>query len=228
MVKIFLDGADAILENRNNPEIAGFTTNPTLMKKAGITDYEAFAKKILFFVKEKPVAFEVLSDDFEEMYRQALIIGSWGKNVNVKIPITNTKGESSILLISELIKEGVNINVTAITMFSQIVLLMPMLSDAKHGYISVFAGRIADTGVDPMPVMKKIVYFLKECPNIEFIWASAREIFNVRQAESCECNIITLSSELYKKYPLFRISLNEMSLNTVKMFYNDGKSFCIR
>lgn len=227
MVKLFLDGADAILENADNPHIAGFTTNPTLMKKAGVVSYEAFARQVLTRITNKPVAFEVLSDDFDEMYKQALIINSWGKNVNVKIPITNTSGQSSIPLIKSLIKENVFVNVTAITKVGQVVELLPVLKNASFGYVSIFAGRIADTGVDPVPIMKKIKSFINDCPCIEIIWASAREILNVTQADQCEIDIITIGIDLYKKYHVLGKDLGEMSLDTVKMFYNDGKSFHI-
>jgi transaldolase len=227
MVNIFLDGADAILQNANNDEIDGYTTNPTLLLKAGVVSYEAFAREVLMKITEKPVAFEVLSDDFEEMYRQAKLISSWGPNVNVKIPITNTKGESSLDLIKMLIKEGVTVNVTAITMIKQIIPLLPALSIAKRAFVSIFAGRIADTGTDPEPIMCKALYLLRDIPNpnIRLIWASAREIYNVQQAWSIDCDIITLSSDLYKKLPLLNKKLEEMSLDTVKMFVNDGKAF---
>jgi transaldolase len=228
MVKLFLDGADALLENAFNPAISGFTTNPTLMKKAGVTDYESFALKVLLKVTQKPVALEVLSDDFDEMYEQALKISSWGENVNVKIPVMNTAGESSLPLIKKLVRKNININVTAITTIEQVKQLVPVLHWAKYGYISIFAGRIADTGVDPVPSMKKIVSLMKKCPNIEIIWASAREIYNVVQAEECKCHYITIGIDLYKKLPLLGVSLEEMSLRTVKMFNEDGQSFHIR
>jgi len=227
MVKIFLDGADAILENAYNPEISGYTTNPTLMKKAGVVSYEAFAKQVLIKITDKPVAFEVLSDNFEEMYDQALKIQSWGKNVNVKIPITNTHGDSCLPLIKKLVEEDICINITAITQISQIVPLLSVLRNAPAGYISVFAGRIADTGTDPVPIMKKVVYLMEDLPQIKLIWASAREIYNYEQANSCKCDIITLGIDLYKKLPLLKTSLQEMSLNTVKMFHDDGKMFRI-
>jgi transaldolase len=228
MVKIFLDGADAILQNADNPDISGFTTNPTLMKEAGVISYTTFAREVLMKITDKPVAFEVLSDDFEEMYRQALIISSWGANVNVKIPVTNTKGESSRNLLRRLIDKDININVTAITLINQVLELIPILEQSRRGYISVFAGRIADTGVDPMPIMKRISWEIgQSMPQIQLIWASAREILNVNQAESAGADIITLGMNIYKKFPLYSVSLQEMSLNTVKMFYEDGQSFCI-
>lgn len=225
MIKIFLDGADAILENADNPDIAGFTTNPTLMKKAGVVSYEAFAKQVLMRITDKPVAFEVLSDDFHEMYKQALIINSWGKNVNVKIPITNTDGTPTFEVIKDLIKKGVFVNVTAITTIEQIYSLIPALKNASYGYISVFAGRIADTGQDPIHTISAALYLLSDCPGIELIWASAREIYNVKQAENCNCDIITIGMDLYKKKALFGMDLTEMSLNTVKMFHDDGLFF---
>jgi len=228
MVKLFLDGADALLNNAFNPEISGFTTNPTLMKKAGVTNYESFALQVLLKVTQKPVALEVLSDDFDEMYEQALIISSWGSNVNVKIPITNTEGESSVPLIKRLVEKNININVTAITTIAQVSGLVPVLSKAKSGFISIFAGRIADTGIDPCDIMREAVFTMKRCPNIKIIWASAREILNVVQAEECKCHYITIGIDLYKKLPLLGMSLDEMSLNTVKMFNIDGQGFHIR
>jgi transaldolase len=222
---IFLDGADAIFENADNPLVSGFTTNPTLMKKAGVTDYETFAKEVLRVIKDKPVALEVLSDDFTEMKRQALKIASWGPNVNVKIPITNTKGESSLPLIAELISEGITINITAITTISQVVNIHPVLYKGK-GFVSVFAGRIADTGIDAMSYVSKMMYFLSDTP-MRVIWASAREVYNIKQAEFCGCYIITLSSDLLNKYSLFGKNLNDVSLDTVKMFFRDGQGFNI-
>lgn len=226
--KIFLDGCDAIFENAKNDLVAGFTSNPTLMKKAGVTEYETFAKEVLKVVKDKPVAFEVLSDDFKEMHRQALRIASWGENVNVKIPITNTKGESSLNLIIDLIKEGVTVNVTAITSLGQVIPLLPAMNKAKKGFISIFAGRIADCGTDPEPIMRKAVTLIEdECPHIELIWASAREIFNVIQADRSGCDIITIGSDLLKKYPLIGKPLKEMSLDTVKMFNRDAEGYSL-
>lgn len=228
MVKLFLDGADALLANAFNPEISGFTTNPTLMRKAGVTNYESFALKVLMKVTNKPVALEVLSDDFDEMYEEALILSSWGENVNVKIPITNTDGESSAPLIKRLVDKGININVTAITTVDQVRNLVPILSNAKKGFISIFAGRIADTGVDPVPMMNRIVAIMKACPHVEIIWASAREIYNVVQADNCNCDYITIGIDLYKKFPKIGMSLEDMSLDTVKMFNEDGQGFHIR
>lgn len=225
--KIFLDGADAILENANNPDIAGFTTNPTLMKKAGVVSYEAFARQVLQKITDKPVAFEVLSDDFAEMHKQAFEISSWGNNVNVKIPVTNTKGESSVTLIGALLRKDICVNITAITTIKQIFNLLPLFNKHSRGYVSIFAGRIADTGQDPTHTIRAAQYLLSDFPGIKLIWASAREIYNVRQADDCGCDIITIGMDLYKKLPLLGMDLNEMSLNTVKMFHDDGKSFKI-
>ncbi len=226
--KIFLDGADQIIQNANNDLISGYTTNPSLLRKAGVASYETFAKQVLAVIKDKPVAFEVLSDDFKEMHRQALKVASWGENVNVKIPITNTKGESSLNLIIDLIKEGVTVNVTAITLLGQVIPLLPAMNKAKSGFVSIFAGRVADCGTDPEPIMRKAVQLIEdECPHIELIWASAREIFNVIQADRSGCDIITIGSDLLKKYPLIGKPLKEMSLSTVKMFQCDGEGYTL-
>lgn len=228
MVKIFLDGCTAILENKDNPKIEGFTTNPSLMVKAGIKDYELFAKSVLWEIKEKPISFEVLSDEPTVMFIQAMKIASWGKNVAVKIPITTTNGDFNFQLIEALVREKVTVNVTAITMLSQVAFLLPVMKNAKDGYVSIFAGRICDCGTDAEPVMKKAVYLIKEsCPNVKLIWASAREIFNVVQADRCECDIITINSDLLKKLPLLGKDLKEMSLETVQMFHSDGKNFSL-
>ena len=205
--------------------VAGFTTNPTLLFKAGIKDYAGFAREALSLT-DKPFSFEVLSDDFSEMKRQALLISKWGNNVNVKIPITNSEGKSSIPLIAELINEGIKVNITAVTTIKQVVELFSISYDAKGCYLSVFAGRIADTGIDPVPIMEKVVYLIGETP-VKLIWASAREAFNVVQAERAKCDIITLSFDLFKKYLNFGKPLPEVSLDTVKMFINDGKNFTL-
>lgn len=225
-VKIFADGADiaGMLDMYHNPLISGFTTNPTLMKKAGIRDYRAFAKEILAVIKDKPVSFEVFSDEFTEMEQQAKEIASWGQNVTVKIPITNTKGESSFDLIAKLSKANVKVNVTAMMTLEQVKTVVPALLPGPGAYVSVFAGRIADSGRDPVPIMAEIVAFLKPYPKIELIWASPREVLNIVQADSIGCHIITVTNDLIKKLPLVGKDLNEFSLDTVKMFHDDAKS----
>ena len=225
-VKLFADGAEkaGMVEMYNNPLISGFTTNPTLMKKAGITDYKTFAKDILTVIKDKPISFEVFSDDFAEMEKQALKIASWGKNVFVKIPVTNTKGNSSVDIIEKLSRAGVKINVTAMMTVEQVKIVLPYLAKGPGGYVSVFAGRIADAGVDPMPIMAEVVELLKDCKDIELIWASPRELYNVVQANEIGCHIITATNDILKKLPSLGKNLTEFSLDTVKMFYNDAKS----
>lgn len=225
MIKIFLDGADAILENKDNPIIKGFTTNPSLLKKAGVTDYKAFALKILSEIKVKPISFEVLTDSFSEMIKQAVEISSWGENVYVKIPITNTKGTSTYHVVEELTLRGVKVNVTAIMTLDQVKYIVPALSQTNGAYISVFAGRIADTGVNPMPTMRTAKLILPQ--NTELIWASPREVLNVYQAEACESDIITCSADFIKKLPLRGKDLIEFSRETVQMFYEDGKGLIL-
>lgn len=225
-VKVFADGAEkaGMLEMYKSPLISGFTTNPTLMKKAGITDYESFAKDILSVIKDRPISFEVFSDDFIEMEKQAMKIASWGSNVYVKIPITNTKSESCISLVKILSDRGVKVNVTAIFTIQQVTELLPALKNSPASNVSVFAGRIADAGVDPLPIMKKVVEMLKPYPQIELIWASPRELFNVVQADEIGCHIITATNDIIKKIPSLGKDLTEFSLDTVKMFYNDASS----
>ena len=223
--KIFADGAEkkGIIEMYKNPLISGFTTNPTLMKKAGIKDYIEFSLDILSEIKDKPISFEVFSDDFEEMEKQALEISSWGENVYVKIPITNTKSQSSFDLIAKLSSANVKINVTAILTVEQVKHILPALVESPAAYVSVFAGRIADAGVDPLPVMKKVLDIIKDYPFIELIWASPRELFNIVQANSIGCDIITATNDILKKLTLLGKDLTEYSLDTVKMFFNDAK-----
>lgn len=223
-VKLFADGADknGILEMYANPLISGFTTNPTLMKAAGITDYKLFAQDILTYINDKPISFEVFSDDFDEMEKQALDIASWGANVNVKIPISNTKSESSIELINSLSLKGVSINVTAMMTVNQVKGVIPGLSKGPGGFVSVFAGRIADAGQDPVPIMTEVVNILKDYPNIKLIWASPRELYNVVQADLLGCHIITATNNILKKLPTLGKDLDQFSLETVKMFYNDA------
>jgi len=223
-VKLFADGADkkGMLEMYTNPAISGFTTNPTLMKFAGVEDYKSFALDILTHIKDKPISFEVFSDEFDEMERQALEIASWADNIYVKIPITNTKSESSIELIDLLSRKSVKINVTAMMTVDQVKSVLPGLSKGPASYVSVFAGRIADVGIDPLPIMSEVVEILKACPNIELIWASPRELYNVVQANSIGCHIITATNNILKKLPTLGKDLNQFSLETVQMFYNDA------
>lgn len=225
-VKLFADGAEkaGMLEMNKNPLISGFTTNPTLMKKAGVADYQVFAKDILSVIRDKPISFEVFSDDFGEMEKQALRIASWGANVYVKIPITNTKAESSAKLVERLSGEGVKLNVTAMMTVAQVKQMLPCLSKGPGSYVSVFAGRIADAGVDPLPIMSEVVALLKAHRNIELIWASPREVYNVVQANAIGCHIITATNDIIKKIPTLGKDLTEFSLDTVKMFYNDAKA----
>jgi transaldolase len=222
--KIFADGAEkaSMLELHNNPLISGFTTNPTLMRKAGIKDYNEFAQDILKSITDKPVSFEVFSDNFDEMERQAIEISKWGSNVIVKIPITNTKGESSVDLIGRLSAKGIIINATAMMTIDQVISVLPGLSEGSGGFVSIFAGRIADAGVDPLPVMKKVMDLLQDYPNIELIWASPRELFNIVQANEIGCHIITVTNDILKKLPTIGKDLTEFSLDTVKMFFNDA------
>lgn len=225
-VKLFADGAEKVgmFEMYQNPMISGFTTNPTLMKKAGITDYKTFSLEILNHIKDKPVSFEVFSDEFDEMERQAMEIASWGSNVYVKIPITNTKGESTFRLIEKLSNAGVKVNVTAIMTLKQVEDILPSLRQGPASYVSVFAGRIADAGIDPLPIMIQAVNMLAKYKTIELIWASPRELFNVIQAESIGCHIITATNDILKKIPTLGKDLALFSLETVQMFYNDAKA----
>jgi len=226
-VKIFADGADkpGMLQLNANPLIQGMTTNPTLMRKAGLTDFEAFARDILQSITVKPISFEVFSDEFPEMRRQALKINGWAKNVYVKIPITNTRSESSLPLIRELAGEGVKINVTAILTQEQVAGVAKALNPKVPAVVSVFAGRIADTGVDPMPHMREAKKKLAGLPQAELLWASVREVLNIFQAEACGCDIVTVTHEvLNKAFKLAGIGLKEMSLDTVKMFAADAKA----
>lgn len=223
-VKIFADGADkaGMLEMAAKPWIAGLTTNPTLMRKAGIADYRAFAKDILQAISDKPISFEVFSDDFTEMERQANEIASWGDNVYVKIPVTNTKAESSCPLIARLAKAGVKQNVTALMTLEQVREVSEALGDGPASNVSVFAGRIADTGRDPVPLMAQAVHMLKPFPRQELIWASPRELLNVFQADAIGCHIITVTNDVLKKLSLVGKDLGGYSLETVKMFRDDA------
>lgn len=223
-VKIFADGADktGMLEMYEKPFVKGLTTNPTLMKKAGITDYRAFCKDILTSIKDKPLSFEVFSDDFDEMERQALEIASWGDNVYVKIPITNTKQETCYALVQKLASQRVKLNVTALMTLDQVRNVVASLNPNIPSYVSVFAGRIADTGYDPVPLMSAAVEILKAAPAAELIWASPRELLNIFQADEIGCHVITVTNDILKKLSLVGYDLNNYSLDTVKMFYADA------
>lgn len=225
-IKLFADGADiaGIREMAVNAVISGFTTNPTLMRKAGVVDYKDFAKSVLKIVPEKPVSFEVFADDFLMMERQAIEIASWGKNVNVKIPVTNTKGEFCGPLIKKLANAGVQVNVTAVMTLDQVQRVTAELNPDIPAIVSVFAGRIADTGRDPLPIMAKSVEILKTKPRAELIWASPRELLNIFQAEEVGCHIITATNDILKKLSLFNKSLETYSLETVEMFYRDAQA----
>jgi transaldolase len=211
-----------MLELYSNPAIQGFTTNPTLMRKAGITDYEGFARDILGVITDRPVSFEVFADDFPEMERQARLINTWGPNVYVKIPITNTRRESCCPLIGKLSADGIKINVTAILTIEQVSEVVEALAGHAPSYVSVFAGRIADTGVDPVPLMSRAVDILRPHPQMELIWASPRELLNVIQAHCIRCHIITATPDVLKKLSLIGKDLEEYSLETVQMFADDA------
>jgi transaldolase len=223
-VKLFADGADkaGMLEMYHNPLIQGFTTNPTLMRKADILDYQAFALAILRAIPDRSISFEVFSDDFREMAQQAHKIAQWGENVYVKIPVTDTWGESSVDLARSLAQAGVKLNVTAIMTLDQVQRVSAVLADGPPAFVSVFAGRIADTGRDPMPVMAAAVELLRMYPNIELIWASPRELLNIFQADSIGCHIITATNDILAKLRLVGKDLHAYSLETVKMFRDDA------
>lgn len=223
-VKIFADGADkqGMLQMYQKPWVKGLTTNPTLMRKAGVSDYQAFALDILKSIADKPISFEVFSDDFDEMYKQALLIASWGPNVYVKIPVTNTKAEPAYQLIKSLADKNVKMNVTALMTLDQVSDVSEALAKAPSSYISVFAGRIADTGRDPLPIMQKSVEIMRQYPQQELIWASPRELLNIFQADDIGCHIITVTNDILKKLSLVGYDLPAYSLDTVKMFYSDA------
>lgn len=226
-VKIFADGADkkGMLDLYANPLIKGLTTNPSLMRKAGVTNYEAYAKEILQTITAKPISFEVFSDEFPEMKRQALKLASWGKNVYAKIPITNTRGESSLPLIKELGKEGAQLNITAILTLDQVRGVAEALNPNVASVVSVFAGRIADTGIDPEPIMLECGNLLKNQPRAELLWASVREVLNIFQAEKTGCAIVTVPHDiLAKAIKMVGMDLGALSLDTVKMFAVDAQA----
>jgi transaldolase len=224
-VKIFADGADkaVMLDMYARPYIKGLTTNPTLMRKAGITNYRAFAKDILSEINDKPVCFEVLADAFAEMEHQALEIASWADNVYVKIPVTNTRRETSHALVRRLSDRQVKLNVTAIMTLAQLRDIMTALNPVTPSYLSVFAGRIADTGIDPLPLMRNAVEILKTNGKAELVWASSRETFNIFQANAIGCQVITVTNDILNKLSLIGYDLDEYSLDTVKMFYDDAR-----
>jgi transaldolase len=224
-VKIFADGADlqGIAELYRQPYIHGLTTNPTLMRKAGLTDYESFARAVLQEVKSKPISFEVFSDEFPEMHRQALKIHQWQENVYVKVPITNTRGDSSLPLIEQLAGEGVKLNITALLTLHQVRSVVCALNASIPAVVSVFAGRIADTGVDPLPMMNQSLELVRELPKAELLWASVREVLNVFQAAACGCDIVTVPHDILRKLvTLGGRDLDELSLDTVRMFHQDA------
>jgi transaldolase len=222
--RIFADGADldGILALAVDPRIAGFTTNPTLMRKIGLTDYAEFAQGLLERITRHPISFEVFADDAEEMRRQAHIIASWGENVYVKIPVTSTKGAPMASLVRELSEDGVKVNVTALFTVAQVELITAAVKDGAPSCISVFAGRIADAGVDPIPIMARSVEIMTDAPSSELIWASPREILNLVQANEVGCHIITITHDLLKKLDCLGKSLEQYSLETVQMFHDDA------
>ena len=225
-IKIFADGADEkhMLALNKLPHIRGLTTNPSLMKKAGVKNYSVFAKKILKKIKIKPISFEVFSDKHEEMYRQAKIISSWGKNVYVKIPITNSKGKSCHKIIKKLSDEKVNLNITAVFTMNQVKNLKNNLNPKSKSIISIFAGRIADTGRNPANIIKQSIKMFSKNKNIEILWASTRELYNIYEANNLKCQIITVTPDILKKIKLINYNLNKYSLDTIKDFYNDAKA----
>ena len=222
--RIFADGADldGILALAADPHISGFTTNQTLMRKVGLTDYGRFAQELLERVTEHPISFEVFADTAPEMRRQAHTIASWGENVYVKIPVTSTTGESMAQLARELSEDGVKVNVTALFTTAQVELIAAAVANGAPSYISVFAGRIADAGVDPIPIMARSLEIMEQAPHAELIWASPREILNLVQANEIGCHIITITHDLLKKLDSLGKSLEQYSLETVQMFHDDA------
>jgi len=224
--KIFADGAElaGMLAMYREPHIKGFTTNPTLMRKAGLTDYRAFAREVVAAIPDRPISFEVFSDEFAEMERQAREISAWGENVYVKIPVTNTKRAPAYDLIGRLSHSGVKVNVTAILTLEQVRNVAQAVKGGAPSNVSVFAGRIADTGRDPVPLMTEAVQILRLEPSAELIWASPRELLNIFQADAIGCHIITVTPDILKKLTLVGKDLEEFSLDTVKMFYDDARA----
>jgi transaldolase len=224
-IKLFADGAniDDMRRLANLPYIKGLTTNPTLMAQAGVGNYENFAKEVLTFIKDKPISFEVFSDDFEDMERQANKIAGWGDNIYVKIPVTNTQGVSSAALVKRLVSSGIKLNVTAILTLEQVSIIHDALSPDIPAIVSVFAGRVADTGRDPIPMMTTAKTLLADQPKTELLWASPREVLNIIQADHAECDIITATPDILKKLSKLDYDLERFSLDTVRMFYDDAK-----
>jgi transaldolase len=222
--RIFADGADleGILALAADPRIEGFTTNPTLMRKAGLKDYAEFARRLLAHVTAHPISFEVFADDRDGIRRQARLIAAWGENVYVKVPVTTTTGESMASLVRELSEDGVKVNVTALFTTAQVELITAAVKDGAPSYISVFAGRIADAGVDPVPIMARSVEIMEQAPSAELIWASPREILNLLQADRVGCHIITVTHDLLKKLDCLGKGLEQYSLETVRMFHDDA------
>src|SRR5579872_5695146 len=225
-IKLFLDGADRaqIVGIGNQPFVRGFTTNPSLMRKAGIADYLSFARDVIALTRGRPISFEVFSDDFSTMEREARILSALGPSVFVKIPITNTKGESSAALIRKLSHEEIRLNITAVFTLEQVNEIVEVLAPTTESIVSVFAGRIADTGVDPEPIMAEAARCLASRPRAELLWASPRELLNVFQADACGCHIITATADILAKLPMVGRDLADYSLETVRMFYNDAKA----
>lgn len=225
-VKIFADGADkaGIVEIGKHPLIKGFTTNPTLMRKAGITDYEKFSREVLEIIGGRPISYEVFADDFAEMERQARLITTWGKNVYVKVPVTNTKREKATATVERLAKDGIKLNVTALMTLDQVREITAALKGGPESYISVFAGRVADTGVDPLPLMSEALKIMKDAPKAELIWASPRELLNIFHADSIGCHVITVTNDILAKLKLVGKDLSDYSLETVQMFFKDGQA----
>ncbi|MDK9723665.1 MAG: transaldolase [Sterolibacteriaceae bacterium MAG5] len=225
-IKLFADGADikSMEALSKHTHISGFTTNPTLMRKAGVDDYERFAAEVLRIIPDRPLSFEVFADDFPTMERQARVISSWGKNVYVKIPVTNTQGESACPLIERLSADGIPLNITAILTVEQVAAVARVLDKKTKSIVSVFAGRIADTGVDPVPVMSRCVSILADMPNAELLWASPRELLNIIQADEIGCHIITATPDILGKLPTLGKDLTAYSRETVEMFYRDAKA----
>jgi transaldolase len=223
-VKIFADGADleAMLALASSPQIAGFTTNPTLMRKSGVSDYEGFARKLLEQITDRPISFEVFADEHREMVRQARLIASWGSNVYVKIPVTDTRGTSTDAIVRELSASGVHLNVTALMTMPQVEVVTSAVAGGPGAIISVFAGRVADTGRDPIPLMRAALRTMAPYPELELLWASPREILNVRQADDIGVHIITVTHDLLKKLASFGKDLDAFSLETVRMFHSDA------
>ena len=225
-IKIFADGADrdGMVKLSQEPHVKGFTTNPTLMNAVGIKDMEGFARDVVEAIPDKPISFEVFADDFDEMERQALKINGWGSNIYVKIPVTNTQGQSASALASRLCEQGVKLNLTALLTPAQVAEVADALAGGPPAIVSVFAGRIADAGVDPIPLMRESLDILKPHPDIELLWASPREVLNIVQADEIGCHIITVTHDLLKKLPTLGKDLTEFSLDTVKMFHRDGQA----